>query len=83
MLSTVLRTKRTLDGREIDQIILDVETRKALAIEHKRRAEWRKSELAAERFGVECEPLDAARLRHGARSRPDGPTRSRANPKTA
>ncbi|MBR1151204.1 hypothetical protein [Bradyrhizobium sp. JYMT SZCCT0428] len=28
-LSTVLRIKRTLGGREIDQIILDVEPRKA------------------------------------------------------
>ena len=57
-LSTVLRIKRTLDGREIDQIILDVETCKALAIEHKRRADWRKGELAAARFRAECEPLD-------------------------
>jgi hypothetical protein len=64
VLSTVLRIKRTLDGREIDQIILDVETRKALAIEQKRRADWRKSELAASRFRAECEQLDAARLPH-------------------
>jgi len=31
-LSTVLRTKRTLIGREIDHIILEVETRKAMAM---------------------------------------------------
>ncbi|MBR1302162.1 hypothetical protein [Bradyrhizobium sp. AUGA SZCCT0042] len=62
-LSTVLRIKRTLDGREIDQIILFVETRKALAIEQKRRADWRKSELAAARFRAQCEPLDAGRSR--------------------
>ncbi|BBZ97473.1 hypothetical protein BRDID11004_16150 [Bradyrhizobium diazoefficiens] len=63
-LSIVLRIKRTLDGAEIDQIIRDVETRKALALEQRRRAEWRKSELAAARFRVECEPLPAARSRH-------------------
>jgi hypothetical protein len=61
-LSTLLRIKRMLNGREIDQIILDVETRKALAIEQRRRAEWRKSELAAARFRAECEPLHAVRL---------------------
>jgi hypothetical protein len=65
-LSTALRIKRTLDGREIDQIILDVETRKALAIEQQRRADWRKSELAASRFRAECERLDVARLPHSA-----------------
>lgn len=57
VLSTVLRIKRTLDGREIDEIISDVVTRKAMAIERKRRAQWRKSELAAAHFRAECEPL--------------------------
>jgi hypothetical protein len=60
VLSTVLRIKRTLNGREIDQIIRDVETRKALAIEQQRRADWRKSELAASRFRAECDYLDGA-----------------------
>lgn len=46
-LSTVLRIKRTLDGAEIEKIILDVEARKALAMERQRRADWRKAELAA------------------------------------
>lgn len=59
-LSTVLLTKRTLNGREIDQIILDVETRKALAIEHRRRADWRKAEAEAERFRAECDYLNRA-----------------------
>ncbi|UPK39359.1 hypothetical protein IVB18_20315 [Bradyrhizobium sp. 186] len=54
VLSTVLRIRRTLDGVEIDKIILDVETREALAIEHRRRAEWRKAELAAECFRAGC-----------------------------
>jgi hypothetical protein len=49
VLSVVLRIKRTLDGAEIDKIILDVEAHKALAMEHHRRAEWRKCERTAER----------------------------------
>ncbi|WP_050421454.1 hypothetical protein [Bradyrhizobium tropiciagri] len=49
-LSVVLRIKRTLDGAEIDQIIRDMEARKALAVEHRRRVEWRERELAAGRF---------------------------------
>lgn len=57
-LSIVLRIKRTLDGAEIDEIIRDVETRQALAIEQRRRAEWRTAELAAARFRAECDHLD-------------------------
>jgi hypothetical protein len=68
VLSTVLRIKRTLDGAEIDQIILDLETRKALAAEHRRRADWRKCELAAERFRAQCH-ADAATLPHPAPDR--------------
>jgi hypothetical protein len=64
LLSTLLRIKRTLNGREIDQIILDVETRKALAIEHKRRADWRKSGWRQPVFRAKCEPLHAVRLTH-------------------
>jgi hypothetical protein len=43
-LSVVLRIARTLDGAEIDSIISDVEARKAVAVEHRRRADWRKRE---------------------------------------
>ena len=50
----MLRIKRTLDGAEIDEIIADVEARKAMAIEHWRRADWRKRELAASSFRAEC-----------------------------
>jgi hypothetical protein len=50
VLSTVLRIKRTLDGAEIDKIISDVEAGKALAIERRRRAEWRRREKSAEHF---------------------------------
>jgi hypothetical protein len=64
VLSTVLRIRRTLDGTEIDQIIWDMEARKALAIEKRRRAEWRKCELAASRFRAECDHLDGAWLPH-------------------
>jgi hypothetical protein len=41
-LSTVLRIRRTLDGAEIDDLISDLQTRKALAAEHRRRKEWRR-----------------------------------------
>src|SRR3984957_18725500 len=49
-LSIVLRIKRTLDGAEIDKIISDVQARKGFAIEHRRRADWRKRELSADSF---------------------------------
>jgi hypothetical protein len=55
VLSTVLRIKRTLDGAEIDKIISDVEAGKALAMKRRRRADWRKREVAASRFRVECD----------------------------
>lgn len=57
-LSVILRIKRRLDGAEIDKIIWDVLARKALAIEQKRRADWRKREVAASRFRAECDYLD-------------------------
>ncbi|MCK1602617.1 hypothetical protein IVB02_14470 [Bradyrhizobium sp. 166] len=68
VLSIVLHIKRTLDAVEMDKIIWDVETRKALAIEHRRRAEWRKAEVEAERFRAECKQLDAARSPHLAQN---------------
>ncbi|WP_456659561.1 hypothetical protein [Bradyrhizobium sp. JR3.5] len=49
-LSVVLRIKRTLDGAEIDQIIRDVETRKALAAEHARRRQWQRAIENADTF---------------------------------
>lgn len=61
-LAVVLRIKRSLNGVEIDQVIWDLETRKALAIEQHRRADWRKSEVAADRFRAICEPLHVAGL---------------------
>jgi hypothetical protein len=69
VLSTVLRIKRTLDGTEIDRIIGEFETHKALAAERKRRAEWRKCESVAGRFRAECDHGDAARLPHLAPDR--------------
>ncbi|MDA9427124.1 hypothetical protein XH97_34155 [Bradyrhizobium sp. CCBAU 53380] len=59
-LSTVLRIKRTLAGAEIDRIIWDMETRKALGAEHRRRDEWRKIEMGASWFRAECVLLDHA-----------------------
>jgi len=69
VLSTVLRIKRTLDGAEIDKILRDFEAHKALAIEHQRRADWRKCELAASRFRAECDHADAAALPSSAPDR--------------
>jgi hypothetical protein len=60
-LSIVLRIKRTLDSDEIDKIISDLQVRKAQAIEHRRRADWRDRELAAASFQPEClQPDDAS-----------------------
>jgi hypothetical protein len=69
VLSTLLHIKRTLDGAEIDKIIWDMETLKALAIERRRRADLRKGEVAASRFRAECDQLDAARLPSSAQDR--------------
>jgi hypothetical protein len=40
-------------GAEIDKIIMDVEVRRALAAEHRRRADWRKCELSANSLKTE------------------------------
>ena len=52
-LNTELRIKRTLYGAEIDKIILELEACKALAAEHRRRADWRKCELSANSLKTE------------------------------
>lgn len=49
-LSVVLRIKRTLDGREIDEIISDVVTRKAMAVEKARRRRWQRALEQADAF---------------------------------
>jgi len=49
-LATVLRIKRTLDGTEIDEVIAGIEARKAAAVEHRRRLDWRERELSAQGF---------------------------------
>ena len=41
-LSTVLRIERTLNGAEIDELISDIQTRKALAAEHRSRKQWQR-----------------------------------------
>jgi hypothetical protein len=68
-LSMVLRIKRTLDGGEIDKIISDTQALKARAIEHRRRADWRKRELAAASFHGECHHPNAASPSHFAPDR--------------
>ncbi|WGR70190.1 MULTISPECIES: hypothetical protein [unclassified Bradyrhizobium] len=67
VLSTVLRIKRTLSGAEIDEIIRGLEAQKALATEHRRRAEWKRCEQAADWFRAQCDPLDTARWSSSAR----------------
>lgn len=56
----IQRIKRTLDGAEIDEIISDMQARKALVMERQRRADWRQREQAASRFRAECDYLDGA-----------------------
>ena len=68
-LSIVLRIKRTLDSDDIDKIISDVQALKARAIEHRRRADWRKRELAAASFHAECHHPNAASPSHFAPDR--------------
>ena len=67
----MLRIKRTLGGAEINKIIADVQARKAIAIEHRRRANWRGRELAANGFSgemwpCECRTAAISRTRSGA-----------------
>jgi hypothetical protein len=59
-LSIVLRIKRTLDSDEIDKIIADLQARKSLAVERRRRADWRKRELATASFHAACHHPNAA-----------------------
>ena len=68
-LSIVLRIARTLDGAEIDKIISDMEARKALAIEHHRRDDWRKRELSADSFEAACNHVNDASMPHPAPDR--------------
>jgi hypothetical protein len=63
VLSTLLRIKRTLDGVEIDKIISGLQAEKALAIERRRRADWRKRELAAKSFLAEKDHACMAKAR--------------------
>ena len=51
---------------EIDKIILDVEVRKALAMEHRRRAEWQHREPSAKSFAAEYGHAGDAAAPHGA-----------------
>jgi hypothetical protein len=66
-LSIVLKIRRILNGDEIDGVIATTVAGLQLATERRRRAEWRKGELAASRSRSECH-ADAAAL---PRSAPD------------
>jgi hypothetical protein len=50
----VLRIHRTMSGEEMDRAIATVVAGQTLAVEHIRRADWRKRELAAASFHAEC-----------------------------
>ncbi|MCW1997005.1 zinc metalloprotease [Bradyrhizobium diazoefficiens] len=67
-LSIVLKIRRTLTGAEIDDVIATTVAGLRLAAERRRRAEWRKGELAAKRFRATCDHADTAAL---PRSAPD------------
>jgi hypothetical protein len=67
-LSIVLKIRRTLTGAEIDDVIATTVAGLQLAAERRRRAEWRKAELVAERFRAACDHADTAAL---PRSAPD------------
>ena len=54
-LSVLLRIKRTLNGAEIDTLISDLQARKAMAAEHRRRADWRRREASASTFQPESD----------------------------
>jgi hypothetical protein len=49
-LATVLRIRRTVTGAEIDNVISDVQARKAQAAEHRRRKEWQRTVEDAAKF---------------------------------
>jgi hypothetical protein len=53
VVSVLLRIRRTLDGAEIDKIICEFETHKALAIERARRKQWQRTVDSASRFMAE------------------------------
>ena len=67
-LSTVLKIRRTLTGKEIDDLIANTCAGFELAAEHRRRADWRKRELAANSFQIERGHVNVASL---PRSAPD------------
>jgi integral membrane sensor domain MASE1 len=69
VLSTVLRIKRTLEGPEIDELISDLQARKAAAVERQRRDDWRNRELAAKRFEAACHHVNDASMPHLAPDR--------------
>ena len=49
-LSVVLKIRRTLTGQGVKRVIADTHARFELAAERRRRADWRKRELAASSF---------------------------------
>ena len=65
----VLRIHRTMTGEEIDTAIATVVAGQALAVEHIRRADWRKRELSANSFEAACHHVNDASMPHLAPDR--------------
>jgi hypothetical protein len=61
-LQIVLRIRRTMTGEELNRAIATILASEALGIERCRRADWRKRELAANRFQIKCGRVNAASL---------------------
>jgi hypothetical protein len=59
-LQIVLRMRRTMSAAEIDRVIATVIAEQSLAVEHRRRADWRKRELAANSFEATCDHVHDA-----------------------
>jgi hypothetical protein len=60
------RTTLTIRAWCKKSMISDLETRTAAAVECRRRADWRRCELSADRFRAECHHADDSPLPHRA-----------------
>jgi hypothetical protein len=68
-LDIVLRIAREMTGEQIDRAIVTALAAEAAAVERRRRADWRKRELAASSFQIECGHANVASLPRAAPDR--------------
>jgi hypothetical protein len=61
-LQIILRMRRDMTGKELDQALATVLANLELSGERQRRADWRRRDLAASRFRANVDHFDAARL---------------------